>query len=544
MFRGGAALLLMTVTGCASIDKELLEAQAPTPPAVWSAGEDAGDIPTGDWVSAFGDPSLLALINEAMARNNNLLAAAANLDAARAGAKIARAGLLPTLNATGGASRNAIVTDPAIAAQTGGGGATNVGGLSAADLEDQFGVDADNDGRLDGLDLDGDGIAEAPLPNRRVYIDNFSIGAQLSWEIDLWGRLTDETRAAYKDSNASYEDFKAAQLSVAGAVSQSWFRLIEARQQRELADRDVEARQSNLRVTDRRYERGVASSLDVRLSRSALGSSQANLAFRQRTEQEASRRLEVLLGRYPGAEIEAAEALPDLPALAGAGAPVEILTRRPDLVAAEARMEASGLRARAARKQLLPQFTLTSQINTSGPDLADLINPERLAGNIASGLFQPLFQGGRLRANARRQRAVAEATLLNYVQTVLTAYEEAENAIAAETFLAAQENALKLAFEEAAAAEDLTERRYSSGAATIFNLLDAQTRRISAESQYIQATQQRVSNRVALYLAIGGDFLTESAIKQQQLAAANIEQAAIDGKEMDTPLAGETVRPD
>ena len=295
-------------------------------------------------------------------------------------------------------------------------------------------------------------------------------------------------------------------------VAQSWFSLIEARLQRELAERDTEARESNLRVTERRYERGVASSLDVRLSRSALGSSQANLALRQRLEQEASRALEVLLGRYPGAELAAADSLPDLPELAGAGAPSDLLARRPDLLASEARMNAAGLRARAARKQMLPQITLTSNINTSGPVLADLVDPERLAGNLVGGLLQPLFQGGRLLANSKRARAAAQAAIFNYAQTVLVGYQESENALAAEELLASREDALRMAYEEAAAAEELTERRYASGAATIFNLLDAQTRRISAESQYIQAQQQRVSNRVLLYRAIGGDFMTEETL--------------------------------
>ncbi|MEZ5897122.1 MAG: efflux transporter outer membrane subunit [Parvularculaceae bacterium] len=509
MLRGGAVSLMVLAASCASVNQELLDAQLPEPPQEWTAGEDVSDPPVGDWLAPFGDPSLYALIDEAMVHNNNLLAAFANLDAARAGAKITRAGLLPQLNASGGASRNAIVSDPSLAAQVG--GAPVASGTSAKDLEQQFGVDADGDGRLDGLDLNGDGIAESPLPNRRVYINNYSLGASISWEIDLWGRLSDETRASYKEAKASYADLDGMRLSIAGAVAQSWFALIETRQQRELSERDVTARERNLSVTERRFERGVASSLDVRLSRSALGSSRATLALRQRTEKEASRRLEVLLGRYPQAEIEAAENLPELPTLAGAGAPGDILARRPDLVAAEARMAASGLRARAARKQLLPRLTLTSQIGVGGPDLSDLFDPERLAGNIAAGLFQPIFQAGRVRATAKRQRALAEASLLNYAQTALQAYEEAENAIAAENFLAARESALKLAFEEAAAAEDLTERRYTSGTATIFNLLDAQTRRILSESQYIQAQQQRVSNRVQLYLAIGGDFVTESA---------------------------------
>ncbi|MCK5746885.1 MAG: TolC family protein [Oricola sp.] len=511
---GGVALAALMTASCASMDQELLDAQLPDAPSEWTADDAIANAPTGDWIAAFQDNTLRSLIDEALAHNNSFLAAAANLEQARAGARITRADMLPTLGVSGNASRNAIVTDPTSAAQAGGN--TDLSGLRAQDLEDQFGVDANNDGKLDGLDLDGDGIAEQDLPDRRLYINNFSIGAQIRWELDVWGRLTDETRAAYKDAAASFADFEAARLSVAARVAQAWFALIEARQQRELAERDSEARERNLRVTERRYERGVSSSLDVRLSRSALGSSRANLALRQRLELEASRALEVLLGRYPAAELEAAATLPTLPALAGAGAPGDILARRPDLIAAEARMEASGLRARAARKQMLPQITLSSQINTSGPELSDLIDPERLAGNIVGGLFQPVFQGGRLLANSKRARAAAEASLYNYAQTVLGAYEEAENAIAAETLLAVREEALLLAYEEAAAAEELTERRYTSGAATIFNLLDAQTRRISSESAYIQAQQQRVSNRVQLYLAIGGDFLTEEKLAALQ----------------------------
>lgn len=511
MFRGGAAVSLLVLAGCASVNQDLLDAQLPDPPAKWTADDDLSAPPTGDWVGSLGDPQLYSLIAEALTHNNDILAAAANLNAARASARITRANLLPTLNASGNASRNAIVTDPSLQAQTGGTGAST-SGLRARDLENQFGVDTNGDGEPDGLDLNGDGAIDAAIPNRRIYINNYSLGAQFNWEIDLWGRLTDETKAAYRDARASLADYDSARLSLAGAVAQAWFGLIEARQQRELGERDTKARESNLNVTDRRYERGVASSLDVRLARSAYGSSKANLAFRQQAEKEASRRLEVLLGRYPAAELEAASNLPELHELDGAaGAPGEILARRPDLRAAEARMEAAGLRARAARKQILPRLSLSSQLGTSGPDLSDVIDPERLAGNIASGIFMPLFQGGRIRANSKRQRSLAEASLLNYAQTALNAYQQAENAISAETYLALREDALKLAYEEAAAAEDLTERRYSSGAATIFDLLNAQTRRISAESSYIQAQQQRVSNRVQLYLAIGGDFLVSPA---------------------------------
>ena len=529
---GGAALIALATASCASLDEDLLEGQLPEIPEEWAANAEAETAPTGDWLAAFEDTTLRGLVDEAILQNNDILAAVARLEQERQNSKTARAGLLPTLDASFGAGRNAIVTDPTFAAQAGGGG-SEVSGLRAREIEDQFGIDVDGDGNLDGLDLTRpdpitgepvtgqDGIVDADLPNRRLYINNYSLGADIRWELDVWGRLRDETRAAYRDASAAYADLAAAQLSLAARVAQAWFSLIEARQQRELAERDVEARRNNLRVTERRYDRGVASSLDVRLSRSALGSSRATLASRQRLEQEASRTLEVLLGRYPAAELEAAASLPDLPELDGAGAPGDLLARRPDLLAAEARMEAAGLRARAARKQLLPTITLTSRLNTSGPELSDIIDPERLAGSLAGGLARPLFDGGRLRANAKRARAAAEASLFSYAQTVLTAYQEAENALAAEGLLAAEEEALQLAYEEAAAAEVLTERRYASGAATIFNLLDAQTRRISAESQYIQAQQQRVSNRVQLYLAIGGDFLTEAKLVALASAAGS-----------------------
>lgn len=478
--RGVAVAAALALAGCATVDKETLQRQMPEAPPAWAASADVSGAPAEDWVAAFNDKRLNALVAEAMEHNNSLLQAAASLDAARAQARIVLATLLPTVNASPRASRSAIVTDPGAAAQVGTGG---------------------------------------PAQSRRIYVNNYSLGAQATWEIDLWGRLRDNTRASWRDAAAVEAEYRGRRLSIAGAVAQSWFQLIQARQQRELSERDVAARQRNLSVIERRYESGVATSLDVRLARSALGSSQAQLALNQRVEGESARQLEVLLGRYPKAEIEAAASLPDLHPLAGAGAPGELLARRPDVLAAEARMQSAGLRARAARKEFLPRLTLSSSISTSGPDVSDLTDPKRLAGNIAAGLFQPLFQGGQLLANSRRARANAEAALYNYVQTALVAWQDAEDAIAAERLLAERETALRLAYEEAAAAEDITERRYLGGAASIFDLLNAQTRRIANEQGYILAKQQRLANRVQLYLAIGGDFSAAAPAEPEAGAA-------------------------
>ena len=501
----GFLLSVLFLSGCTSFGKFNTTPRLPDIPEQWQSGNAVSNLPTVDWVASFEDASLKALIEEALAHNNDFLAAAANIEAARLQTKVSRAALLPTFNVNANGSRNAIVTSPTIFAQSGTGGGE---AIRANDLEDQFAVDADNDGNLDGLDLDGDGIAESPLPNRRTYINDYNLGAQFSWELDLWGRLRDETNAVRKEAYATVADLSGVRLSIASAVAQNWYVLIESRLQRELAERDVAAREKNFNVTQTRTKDGASSKLDLRLAKSALGSSRANLADRQQAEGEAARRLEVLLGRYPSAQLSAAAQLPALEKLVGAGIPADLIARRPDLIAAELRLHASGLRAQAARKQLLPSITLTGQLNTNGPQLSDLIDPERLAGAFAGGLAQPIFQGGRLKANAKSQRALAEASLLSFAQTALRAYEEVENALAAETLLAIREQAFRLAFEEARAAEELTEKRYIGGAATIFNRLDAQTRRISAESAYILAQQQRVVNRIGVHVAIGGDFLT------------------------------------
>lgn len=485
MSRTGVALAaMMSLAGCATVDKPLLDRQLPDPPVAWSAAADVGGAPEADWVASFGDARLEALVAEAMARNNTVLQAATALDAARAQARIVFATLLPAATASPRASRSAIVTEPSVQAQTGGGG--------------------------------------GPVASRRIYINNYSLGAQASWEIDLWGRLRDTARAARRDAGATEADYLGRRLSIAGAVAQSWFQLIQARQQRELSERDVAARRRNVELIQRRFEGGVATALDFRLARSALGTSEAQLALDQRVEGESARQLEVLLGRYPKAEIEAAATLPDLPTLARAGAPGDLLARRPDVLAAELRMEAAGLRARAARKEFLPRLTLSSAISTSGPDLSDLVDPDRLAGNIAAGLFQPLFQGGQILANSRRTRANAEAALFAYVQTALVAWQDAEDAIAAEGLLAERETALKLAFEEAVAAEDITQRRYLAGASSIFDLLNAQTRRIGNEQAYILARQQRLANRVQLYLAIGGAFEAAAPSNAGASGAGNV----------------------
>jgi NodT family efflux transporter outer membrane factor (OMF) lipoprotein len=441
----------LSTASCASMPAFQPDTVLPETPQSWSSTADsAGAIETQDWVQALGAPRLAGLVDEAMIGNPGLAQSLARYDAARAGARIAGAGRLPSLSASSGYTR----TEP----YQGSGG------------------------------------------------DSFSLGLSTSWEADLWGRVRDGANAGTLDAEAAAEDLRASRLSVAGFVAKGWLALIEARQQTELAERDVERSRYALELTDRRFSRGVVRSSDVRTARSALASSEATLASRQRVEAAAARSLETLLGRYPSAQISRDGDFPVIDVLEGVGAPADILMRRPDVRAAERRLAAAGLRADAAAKALFPRLSLSGGTGTGGVDVSDMFDIDTLVSSLTSTLTAPIFNGGSLRAQRDQAEANARLQVAAYVSTVLNAWQEAEDAIYADEILARRVSSLEEAYNEAAEAESLVTRQYSSGVATIFDLLNAQSRRISAESQYISARRDRATNRVDLYLAIAGDF--------------------------------------
>ena len=469
------------LASCASVGSD--EALAPAVvPTGWQAvsDESAPGTVTANWLEELGDPAVTALAAEAIAYNNDLAASGARVRTALAQARISRSQLLPTFG-------------------VGLGGNSQFSSGGVQQFEDP------QTGQIVFVDVPGS--------SQDQYSTTFSI----SWDLDLWGRVLDGTRAAYADAAAQELDYAAAALSIAGGTAQTYYGLLEARLQRELAERDVATGEANLRIIERRYERGLSSSLDVRLARASLAQSQAQLVGREQAERETARRLEVLVGRYPGATLEAAGALPTVGALStpteatvGLGDPAALLFRRPDVLSSELSLKAAGLRVSEARKQLLPSISLsaraTDNFDNSGDFFETLFDPDDVFATMAANLFQPIFQGGRIRFGITAARARQEAALYQYAQTALEAFQEVEDAVAADTFLEAQLRARRLAFEEAEAAEELTERQYLNGTANVFDLISAQQRRIANESQFIAASRARLVNRVDLYLALGAPF--------------------------------------
>ena len=448
------------LSGCASIGNIKPEATAAAPSVpVSTSGKWAQaapeDLPTTDWVGSFVDNKLSVLVAQALEANTDIGVAQARYSAALALVDISEADLLPSVNGSARISRT-----------------ENLGNT----FTDRTG---------------------------------FGLGANATWEADLWGRIRNQIGSDELGAAASNADLAGTRLSIAGQVAQNWFDLIEARLLEELSVRDVETQERALRLTTRRFEGGVTGSSDVRLARSQLANSQALQASRRQAVSTFARRLEVLVRRYPADEIQAAVDLPALPKLAGAGSPDYVLRKRPDLLAAERRMQAAGLDVDIARKNLLPRLSLDGGINDNSGSLKKLFDLDSLIADIAAGLTQPIFQGGRLKAAVAQREALLRVQLETYAGTALRAYLEVENALDAESRLFEREQALRVAVDEATKAEERLEIRYTEGLATILQLLDAQSRRLSAEGQLINARAERLANRVRLHVALGGGFETE-----------------------------------
>ena len=462
---------LFLLPGCANLPKfsdikpeaTQIAAQSLTPqPQNWAELAPA-DLPNTDWVGSFNDPQLSALVAEALSANTDIGAALARLQAARARIDIAAAERLPSVDASAQASRN-----------------QNIGaGFGATGLTGGFSA---------------------------------------SWEADIWGRIRDDISSSEAEAAASQADYAAVRLSIVSQVAQGWFSLIEAHLLEELSINDVETHARALRLTQRRFESGLTESSDVRLARSALASAKALQANRRQSLSAQKRALEVLLRRYPAEELFARQDLPELPALSGAATPAYVLGKRPDLLAAERRLAAQGLEIDVARKNLLPRLSLSGGTDLSGAGLDDLFDIDALVASLLVNLTGPIYQGGALKANVAQQEAILRTQLEDYAGLALGAYLEVENALDAERRLLEQEEALRVSLIEAQKAEERLELRYTEGLVTILDLLDAQTRRISAQAQLIGARQERLANRVRMHVALGGGFESEIGASSYNIA--------------------------
>ncbi|MEE3234864.1 MAG: efflux transporter outer membrane subunit [Candidatus Latescibacterota bacterium] len=422
------------------------------------------------WWEAFEDTSLNKVVEKVLEANHDLRIAAARLEQAKAQALLAKAPLLPTLGTSGTASRR----------------------------KQSF------------LGFPIRGNEDGSPPNTTT--NSYGVNINANWEVDIWGKLRNNARAALADAQAVEADYFGARLSLTAQATNVYLSIIEARNQVKLATATLTSYQIAGERISERYNRGLSPSLDLRLARSNSAAAVANLSRNQQVLDQVERQLILLLGQYTKKpKITISINLPTQISPTPPNLPANLISRRPDLSAAERRLTAAENRRKHAELERLPRFSLTASNGSQSSDFTKLLNGNFSVWNLVGNLTQPLLQGGRIRANLDQAYAGIDLAHATYAKTALRAYVEIDQAINDELRFTEQARALSIASAEAYAAQSLAEDRYAKGLSNLTTLLDAQRRAYDAESRLLSVKRQRLNARINLIVALGGDFSQETS---------------------------------
>jgi len=449
-----AAALL---AGCASTPPPALKPGDVPPAFEQKATSNAPIWPAKDWWTNYRDPQLTALMGQAEANNLDMAQAAARVRQADARAKQAGAALLPSL-----------------------GGAGNVNTLF---------------GRANGVSM---------------HETDYSAGVEASYELDFWGKNRDLVNSAQAAVRASNADRATVALTVTSGVANTYFQLLSLRERIAVARANLKSAQDILNLVQRRVTAGFSANADLLQQRAALAAEQAALPALEQQELEARNALAILLGHPPEGFSVAGENLGVLmPPAVAPGLPSALLTRRPDIVAAEANLLAAHADLEAARKAFLPNITLTANGGVAYPALAAAINTLPglgLAAGAGATLAQVIFDGGRTEGKIEESRAREEELLAAYRAAVIASFSDVENALGSFAHLTAQEAALREQATQAEKVLNAARRKYLAGSADFLVVTDAQRALYAARDQLSDIRRARLAASVALYKALGGGF--------------------------------------
>ncbi|HET9194634.1 MAG TPA: TolC family protein [Vicinamibacterales bacterium] len=418
-------------------------------PPEWRSTTGLAGAVIADWLQTFQDKQLETIVDEALRNNLDLIAASARVDGAAALATGARALLYPHLTATG------------------------LAGVSRRDAETR-----DHSGQI--LDV--------------------------SWELDLWGRVRAAGASADARRDATAADALAARQSLAALVATLWYQTIATDRLRATAITAASLYEDLLRLVRARNDVGQVGAQDVALAGADLDRARERERAFAASLQEITRSLEVLLGRYPASEVQLAPDLPSVPPPIPDGLPSELLERRPDLVAAERRVASAFHAVQSAKAARLPRFALTGGGGRSTSELIRLIGAGAGFWRAGIEVFAPLFLGGALQAQVRFATADQEASLALFGQAALRAFSEVESSLGNEPLLADQQRNLEAVLTQDTEALRLGRLRYEAGATDLLHVLQMQRRVLDSQFSLVAIRNDRLANRIALHLALGGGF--------------------------------------
>lgn len=401
------------------------------------------------WWQDFNSPALTDLITTALSANPDVLIAAERIRQAEAQLQGANASLFPSLNLGAGSDKN----------------------------------------------WQQNGSRESSSAN---------LG--LSYELDLWGKLSAQRQAAAAGLALSEYDLASAQLMLTTGVANAWVQLLTLDERIRINEKNLATAESNFAIVEAKYKYGAATLSDFYRQRGAVTSQEASLLPLREQRRQTESALAILLGRAPQDYHLVSQPLAELalPQIAP-GLPSELLTRRPDLAAAEAQLQAADANVDAARAALLPSIQLSGSGGLASQALLSLANPTHALG-LAASLSQTLFDGGRLRSQVKVSEARQRELVLNYQKAILQALKETEDALGNLALSQAQIAQQQRIVDDAQRTLDLTDIRYRAGADELLLLLDAQRSLFSADEQLVNLQQSQFSATLDLIKALGGGW--------------------------------------
>ena len=463
-----SVLALAVLAGCA-IGPDYQRPELELPEQWQAAPTTVEQVQLAQWWQSFNDPALNALIAESLANNSNLKSAVAAVDAAAAQLQLARADYWPTvdLGVSGTKTRNSEAVTPA---------------------------------------------------GQALRTEIYQAGLQLDYEFDLWGKIRRANEAALAELEASVAARDAVQAALAANVAQAYFQARALDKQIALAEQTLTTRTENVRLQQKRLDSGLISPYDFEQARSEAEAIAAQLPAQKSARAKVQTALAVLRGQSPKAMVSewqqygsnGAQALPAAPTVP-MDLPSQLLSRRPDVRQAEARLQAANARIGVAKAGYLPSLSLTGFAGGVSEALSDVLDAPAKAWEVALGLSQPLTSLYRVNANVGSAEAQAQAQTAAYVNAVQTAFKETLDALSTLSSTREIQAAQQRRVEALSNGYRVAKLRYDAGRIGYLELLDVERQLRQVEQEQVQAQLDQLNATVDLYRALGGGWAASDA---------------------------------
>jgi len=419
------------------------------------------------WWELFDDPNIDTLIRIGLEENKDVLIASSRIEQARAQLGFTKANMWPSIGYQAGAARGNVFQ----------------------------GLPSDN------------------------ALNVFSGFGTLNWEIDFWGKFRRSNEAARAELIASEFGKRTVQIGLISSIVGTYYQLLDFRWREYIARKTVELRQSSLDIVQARYDKGIVPEIDLNQSQIQLAIATSALPLYQRSVAQTENALSILLGRNPAslnidAELEEQNLPPDIPV----GIPSMLMERRPDVLQAENLLHAQTARIGVAVAQRFPAISLTGLLGVASTDISTL-TANGLAFNAGATLVGPLFEFGKNKRRVEVERKRTEQVLYEYERTVITAFQEVEDALVEIETLKDERQARQDHVTAAQNAQRLSQERYDKGVTSYLELIESQRQAFEAELSLSETTQKLFNGYVKLYKALGGGWLSEEEMEVAAQAA-------------------------